>query len=91
VGYVASGYYSNGGLTRDRAKLHDAIMSLQPRSLYTSSAGDCPKVEYYQANLIENSHDRTALANAVAQVFICDPALDRQRDLNQATVAVMPT
>jgi VWFA-related protein len=74
----------NSGLTRDRAKLHDAIMSLQPRSLYTSSAGDCPKIEYYQADLIENKHDSTAMANAVAQVFICDPALDRQRDLNQA-------
>ena len=74
----------NSGLTRDRAKLHDAIMSLQPRSLYTSSAGDCPKIEYYQADLIENKHDSTAFANAVAQVFICDPALDRQRDLNQA-------
>jgi VWFA-related protein len=74
----------NSGLTRDRVKLHDAIMSLQPRSLYTSSAGDCPKIEYYQADLIENKHDSTALANAVAQVFICDPALDRQRDLNQA-------
>ena len=74
----------NSGLTRDRAKLHDAIMSLQPRSLYTSSAGDCPKIEYYQADLIEHKHDSTALANAVVQVFICDPALDRQRDLGQA-------
>jgi VWFA-related protein len=74
----------NSGLTRDGAKLHDAIMSLQPRSLYTSSAGDCPKIEYYQADLIEHKHDSTALANAVTQVFICDPALDRQRDLAQA-------
>jgi VWFA-related protein len=74
----------NSGLTRDRAKLHDAIMSLQPRSLYTASAGDCPKIEYYQADMIENKHDSSSLANAVAQVFICDPALDRQRDLSQA-------
>ena len=74
----------NSGLTRDRTKLHDAIMSLQPRSLYTSGAGDCPKIEYYQADLIENKHDSTAFANVVAQVFICDPALDRQRDLAQA-------
>jgi VWFA-related protein len=74
----------NSGLTRDRAKLHDAIMSLQPRSLYTSSAGDCPKIKYYQADLIEHKHDSTALANAVVQVFICDPALDRQRDLDLA-------
>jgi VWFA-related protein len=74
----------NSGLTRDRAKLHDAIMSLQPRSLSTSNAGDCPKIEYYQADLIENKHDSGASANGLAQVFACDPALDRQRDLDQA-------
>ncbi len=74
----------NSGLTRDRAKLHDAIMSLEPRSLFTSSAGECPKIEYYEADLIENKHDSTAFANALAQVFACDPALDRQRDLEVA-------
>ena len=74
----------NSGLTADRAKLHDAIMSLQPRGLYTSNAGDCPRIEYYQADQIENKHDSTAFANAVAQVFICTPGLNRQRDLNQA-------
>ncbi len=71
----------NSGLTRDRAKLHDAIMSLEPRSLYTGSAAECPKIEYYEADLIENKHDGPAFAKALAQVFACDPALDRQRDL----------
>lgn len=74
----------NSGLTRDRAKLHDAIMSLQPGSLYMGSAGDCPKVEYYEADLIENKHDGSAFAKVLAQVFACDPALDRQRDLEVA-------
>jgi VWFA-related protein len=74
----------NSGLTLDRAKLYGAIMSLEPRSVYTSSAGDCPNIEYYQADLIENKHDSTAFASALAQVFACDPALDRQRDLSQA-------
>jgi len=71
----------NSGLTRDRAKFHDAIMNLEPRSLYISSAGECPKIEYYEADLIENKHDSAAFAKALAQVFACDPALDRQRDL----------
>jgi VWFA-related protein len=71
----------NSGLIRDRAKLHDAIMSLQPRSLYTSSAAECPRIEYYDADLIENKHDGPAFAKALSQVFACDPALDRQRDL----------
>ncbi len=74
----------NSGLTRDRAKLHDAIISLQPRSLYTGSAAECPKIEYYEADLIENKHDGPAFAKALAQVFACDPALDRQRDLQMA-------
>jgi VWFA-related protein len=74
----------NSGLTRDRAKLHDAIMSLEPRSLYTGSAAECPKIEYYEADLIENKHDGGAFGKALAQVFACDPALDRQRDLDVA-------
>jgi VWFA-related protein len=74
----------NSGLTRDRAKLHDAIMSLEPRSLYTGSAAECPKIEYYEADLIENKHDGAAFAKVLAQVFACDPALNRQRDLEVA-------
>jgi VWFA-related protein len=74
----------NSGLTRDRAKLQDAIMSLEPRSLYTSSAAECPKIEYYEADLIENKHDDAAFAKVLAQVFACDPALNRQRDLEVA-------
>jgi len=70
----------NSGLTRDRAKLHDAIMSLEPRNLYTSSAAECPKIEYYEADLIENKHDGAAFGKALAQVFACDPALNKQRD-----------
>jgi len=74
----------NSGLTRDRAKLHEAIMSLQPRSLYTGSAGECPKIEYYEADLIENKHDGATFSKVLAQVFACDPTLDRQRDLEVA-------
>jgi VWFA-related protein len=74
----------NSGLRRDRAKLRDAIMSLQSQSLFTASAGECPKIEYYQADLIENKHDGAASANALAQVFACNPAMNRQRDLEQA-------
>ena len=74
----------NSGLTRDRTKLHDSIMSLEPHSLYTASAAECPKIEYYEADRIENKHDGAAAAKALAQVFACDPALDPQRDLNVA-------
>ena len=74
----------NSGLTRDRAKLHDAIMSLEPRSLYTGSAAECPKIEYYEADLIENKHDGATFGRVLAQIFACDPALNKQRDLQVA-------
>jgi VWFA-related protein len=74
----------NSGLTRDRAKLHDAIMRLEPQSLYTGSAAECPKIEYYEADLIENKHDGATFSKVLSQVFACDPALDRQRDLEVA-------
>jgi hypothetical protein len=59
-------------------------MSLQPRSVYRSDAAECPKIDYYQADLILNKHDSMATADALAQVFNCNPSLDPQRDLNMA-------
>ncbi len=70
----------NSGLTRDRAKLQDAITSLQPQILYRSGNSDCPNIDYYQADLMENKHDTVAAQAAIAQVFSCDPGLDPRRD-----------
>jgi VWFA-related protein len=64
---------SNSGLTRDRAKLQDTIMGLQPQSLYLSSNGDCPNINYYQADLIENKHDSGAIQDAIQQILACAP------------------
>jgi VWFA-related protein len=66
---------TNSGLTRDRAKLHDAIMSLKPEIIYQNDNADCPKITYYQADLMENKHDNTAEQDAVAQAFHCDPKI----------------
>ncbi len=63
---------TNSGLTRDRAKFQDAIVDLQPRPLFQADGADCPKIDYYQADLIENKHDPTALQEAMDQVmFVC--------------------
>ncbi len=80
---VSTSGLTNSGLTRDRTKLQDAIMSLQPRGLYRLDDRACPNVDYYQADLIENKHSPVALESATQQVFSCQPGLDRQRD--QAT------
>ncbi len=75
---------TNTGLIRDRAKLRDAIMSLRSRSLYRSDNAECPKLDYYQADQIENKHDETALQDAMRQLFDCSPGLNPQRDANMA-------
>ena len=73
AGVVSTSGKTNSGLTRDRTKLQDAIMSLRPSALYRSSSADCPNIDYYQADLIENKHDAIALQDAVMQVLICNP------------------
>ena len=47
----------NSGLTEDRAQLQAAIMELQPQSLYRTTGSECPPMDYYHADLIENKHN----------------------------------
>ena len=75
---------TNSGLTRDRDKLQQAIMSLQPRTINNLDSAECPKIDYYQADLIENKHDSEASADAVRQVFNCSPGLDVKYNYNEA-------
>ncbi len=64
----------NSGLTRDRAKLQDAIASVRPQGIYRTDNDDCPKIDYYQADLIENKHDNEALQDVVSQIMnVCNP------------------
>ncbi len=75
---------TNTGITQDRAKLQDAIKGLKLTGLYHTVSADCPYIQYYQADLIENKHDTGALAEAVRQVFTCSPGMDQQRDIDTA-------
>ncbi len=71
---VSSSGKINSGLTRDQAKLQDAIMSLRPQGIYRTGKDDCPKIDYYEADLIENKHDNAALQDAVSQIMtVCNP------------------
>jgi VWFA-related protein len=69
---------TNSGLTRDHARLHEAIMSLQLRSVYRPDPRACPNISYYQAVQIENehSHDGPAFQDAFKQIINCNPGLD---------------
>lgn len=75
---------TNSGLTRDRARLQDAIKGLQARNLYKADNSDCPSIDYYQADLIENKHDMDATQDAIRKVFNCNPSLDPKYQANVA-------
>ncbi len=74
----------NSGLTRDREKLQASLMSVQARGPYRTDKGECPRIEYYQADLIVNKNDSTALDDLTRQVLNCNPGIDPKRDLEIA-------
>jgi len=57
--------------TDDRAKLHETLMRLQPRPIIGSSMSECPQVDYYMADAIENKNDQQALQAATAEAMAC--------------------
>ncbi len=65
----------NTGLTRDRDKLKEALEHLLPHSIYRADAIDCPSIDYYEADLIENKHDPVAVQDAVRKYINCHPAI----------------
>jgi VWFA-related protein len=81
---VSTSLKTNSGLTRDRAKLQSALMSLQPRALYQSGNADCPRIEYYQADLIVNKNDTAARQDVVRQVSSCNPGINLKYELSAA-------
>jgi VWFA-related protein len=68
---VAATSGSNSGLTRDHAKLQQAIRNLKAQTTYHSNSLDCPNIDYYQADLILNKGDDAALAAAISDAMIC--------------------
>jgi VWFA-related protein len=80
VAAVVSTSGSNSGLTRDRAKLEEAMTKLKPQPLFRQEDRGCPNVDYYQADLIVNRHDDTALDAAINDAIACanlDPRTQR--------------
>ena len=59
------------GMTRDRAKLQDAIMKLQPHNLYRPVRRNCPDIGYYDADRILNKFDPMATDVAVRNTLVC--------------------
>jgi VWFA-related protein len=59
----------NSGLTRDRATLLQAMAKMHSKP--QSAASECPRIDYNQADLIQNKHDRSALDAATAETMTC--------------------
>jgi VWFA-related protein len=61
----------NSGMTRDHAKLQDAIAKIKVQNLYRHTGRECPDVDYYQADLIQNKHNAQAFDAAVDDALNC--------------------
>ena len=59
--------------TDDRAKLHEALLRLQPRPIAGSGVQDCPDISYYQADQIVNKNDPQAVEVALEDAAACLP------------------
>ncbi|HXQ98002.1 MAG TPA: VWA domain-containing protein [Candidatus Limnocylindrales bacterium] len=62
---------TNSGLTRDHAKLQEAVMKIRSRNLDQHTQRECPDIDYYRADLIQNKHDNTALEAAIQDALAC--------------------
>jgi VWFA-related protein len=66
------------GLTRDRAKLQEAILSLKSQGDYLHINEACLKIGYVQAWLMEFPQEAAAFRNAAMQLIACGASSDPQ-------------
>jgi len=76
---------TNSGLTRDRARLQQAVLNLKAQSIYHPNQLDCPNIDYYQADLILDKGDEAALSAAVSDAMICAALPNDPASVNAAT------
>lgn len=59
--------------TDDRDKLRETLLKIQPQPISHSPIQECPDVSYYQADLIQNKNDPSALQAAALEDLTCHP------------------
>ena len=64
------------GLTRDRAKLQEAILSLKSQGDYLHINEVCPKIGYLQAWLMEFPQEAGPIGEAAMQIVACGASSD---------------
>jgi VWFA-related protein len=76
--YTVSGQ-DQSDFTDDRAKLHKALLQLRPRDVTApglSAASDCPPMDFYEADLIQNQNDSQAMDIATQDALQCEAQTD---------------
>ena len=61
----------NLDFTDDKAQLHAALRTLQPRPLARVPTGHCPAITFYMADLMENRNDQVAYQTATMDALSC--------------------
>jgi VWFA-related protein len=57
--------------TDDLGKLHETLLRLMPRPVARQAAQQCPDISLYQADMIVNKHDPSAMAAAAIEAMAC--------------------
>jgi len=77
--------------TDDPDKLHETLMKLRPRPISRTSVQDCPDISFYQADLIQNKNDPSALNVGTQEALVCmnlDPSqIATARQMAQSTAS----
>ena len=76
--YTVSGQ-DQADFTDDRDKLRNVLLKLLPRDITasaTATPGECPLMDYYEADLIQNQNDSQALSVATQDTLQCDAQTD---------------
>jgi VWFA-related protein len=84
---------SQTDFTDDRVKIHEALLHVQPRPVAAGNStgvGECPSIDYYQADLIQNRHDAEALNVGTHDALVCQFSND-QRFLSAAQALAQST
>jgi len=68
--YTTSGHPSLD-FTDDLAKLKDTLLRIRPGTNTSAAGTSCPRLSYFQADLIRNKNDPLALQAAVQDAYIC--------------------
>jgi VWFA-related protein len=77
---------TNQDFTSDPAKLRDALQRIQPRSMAAPSTTDCPRLTYYEADLIRNKNDAGALGAATMDTMRCARLPPEMQDMAKSLV-----